>query len=120
LIEGYEYCPSIRNLRPERRLSGFVGVLTIIGCIAGGLIAVAGVLGANCAPQEAAAIGVACAVITYCLARAASEIGQSLLKADQKRLPMGLTPCLDCGKPVSIEAIECPQCGRVLKSYENS
>jgi magnesium-transporting ATPase (P-type) len=54
-------------------------VLTIIGSVIGGLIVLGGVLGASGAPQEAAAaaIGVACAVIPYCLARAVSEIGKS-------------------------------------------
>jgi hypothetical protein len=97
-------------------------VLTIIGCIVGGFIAVAGILGANGAPQEAAAaaVGVACAVIPYCLARAASEMGQSFLRIDRKNLHMGLSPCFDCGEPVSTEALEGPHCGRVLKSYEKS
>ncbi len=54
-------------------------VLTIIGSVIGGLIVCAGVLGASGAPQEAAAaaMGVAFAVIPYCLARAVSEIGKS-------------------------------------------
>lgn len=50
--------------------------LTIIGSLLGGLTTLVGVVAAKGAPQEAAAaaIGVAFAVIPYCLARAASEI----------------------------------------------
>jgi ammonia channel protein AmtB len=51
-------------------------LLTILGSLFGALVGLVGVLGANGAPQEAAAaaIGVACAVIPYCLARAVSEL----------------------------------------------
>lgn len=51
-------------------------ILTILGTILGGAIALLGVMNAKGAPQEAAAaaVGVACAVIPYCLARAVSEI----------------------------------------------
>jgi sugar phosphate permease len=54
-------------------------VLTIIGSLIGGLVTFGGVVAATGAPQEAAAaaMGVACAVIPYCLARAVSEIGKS-------------------------------------------
>lgn len=54
-------------------------IITIIGSILGALTAFAGVAGANGAPQEAAAaaMGLAFAVIPYCLARAASEISNS-------------------------------------------
>lgn len=57
--------------------------LTIIGSVLGGLVSVVGVLAATGAPQEAAAaaIGVACAVIPYCLARAVSEISDSSTSA---------------------------------------
>jgi hypothetical protein len=50
--------------------------LTILGSLLGAFIAVTGVMNANGAPQEAAAaaMGVACAVIPYCLARAVAEI----------------------------------------------
>lgn len=50
-------------------------VLTAIGSILGGLVTLIGVTEANGAPQEAAAaaIGIALAVIPYCLARAVSE-----------------------------------------------
>jgi len=52
-------------------------LLTIIGSTLGGLIAIFGVLNANGAPQEcsSAAIGLALAVIPYCLARAVAELG---------------------------------------------
>jgi hypothetical protein len=53
-------------------------IVTIVGSILGALIAVFGVAGAESAPQEAAAaaVGVAAAVIPYCLARAVSELGK--------------------------------------------
>lgn len=57
-------------------MTKFSWILTIAGSILGGLIAGIGVLAAKGAPQEAAsaAIGLALAVIPYCLARAVSEI----------------------------------------------
>ncbi len=56
----------------------FFWIVTIISSSLGGLFAFGGVAFANGAPQEAAAaaIGVACAVIPYCIARAVSEIGR--------------------------------------------
>jgi len=52
--------------------------ITAIGAILGALTAVGGVMAANGAPQEAAAaaVGVAFAVIPYCLAKAVSEYGK--------------------------------------------
>lgn len=60
-------------------MKSFLWTLTVIGSVLGGLVALVGVWGATGAPQEAAAaaIGVACAVIPYCLARAVSEINDS-------------------------------------------
>lgn len=57
-------------------MKSFLWTLTVLGCVVGGFVALVGVGGATGAPQEAAAaaIGVACAVIPYCLARAVSEI----------------------------------------------
>ena len=54
----------------------FFWIMTIFGCLLGGLITVGGALLSTGAPQQgaAAAIGVACAVIPYCFARAISEI----------------------------------------------
>ena len=54
-------------------------VLTILGSMLGAVIAFFGVIAANGAPQEAssAAIGIACAVVPYCLARGVSELGKS-------------------------------------------
>ena len=51
-------------------------VFTLLGSLLGGLFGVLGLLTAHGAPQEAAAaaIAVACAVIPYCFARAASEL----------------------------------------------
>ena len=56
----------------------FLWILVIIGSILGGLIAFIGVTAAKGAPQEAAAaaMGIAFAVIPYCLARAVSEMGK--------------------------------------------
>jgi len=56
----------------------FLWVLTAIGSVLGGLVVLIGVTAAKGAPQEAAAaaIGIAFAVIPYCLARAASEMGK--------------------------------------------
>ena len=55
----------------------FLWIVTIIASIIGALLAFVGVVAANGAPQEAAAaaVGLACAVIPYCLARAVSELG---------------------------------------------
>ena len=57
-------------------MTKFLWGLTLIGSILGGIVVLLGVLGANGAPQEAAAaaIGVSLAVVPYCLARAASEL----------------------------------------------
>ena len=56
----------------------FLWVLTMIGSVLGGLVVLCGVIGANGAPQDAAAaaVGIAMAAIPYCLARAASEMGK--------------------------------------------
>ena len=56
----------------------FLWVLTMIGSVLGGLVVLFGVIGANGAPQDAAAaaVGIAMAAIPYCLARAASEMGK--------------------------------------------
>jgi hypothetical protein len=53
----------------------FLWIVVIAGSLIGGSIAFFGVMLANGAPQEAAAaaVGLACAAIPYCLARAASE-----------------------------------------------
>ncbi|MBM3273184.1 hypothetical protein FJY94_08100 [Candidatus Kaiserbacteria bacterium] len=58
-------------------------VVTAIGSALGALIAFFGMFAANGAPQEAAAaaMGIAFAVIPYCLARAVTEIGAAK-KAD--------------------------------------
>ena len=55
----------------------FLWKLSALGSVLGGLVALIGVTAANGAPQEAAAaaMGIAFAVIPYCLARAASEMG---------------------------------------------
>jgi hypothetical protein len=55
----------------------FLWALTVLSAVLGGVVVTFGVFAASGAPQEAAAaaIGVALAVIPYCLARAVSEIG---------------------------------------------
>lgn len=52
-------------------------ILTIVGVIVGGIIVLVGVFLPG-APQQAAAaaIGLACAILPYCLARAVSEINK--------------------------------------------
>jgi hypothetical protein len=54
-------------------------VLTILGSCIGALILIVGFLGANGAPQEAAAgaVGAAFAVVPYCFARALSELSRT-------------------------------------------
>jgi hypothetical protein len=59
-------------------------ILTIIGSVIGGLMTVVGILRAIAVQTNGelvggsmAAIGVGCAVIPYCLARAVSEMGKS-------------------------------------------
>ena len=54
----------------------FLWKMTAAGSLLGGLFAIAGAVFAKSAPQEAAAaaVGVAAAVIPYCLARAYSEM----------------------------------------------
>jgi hypothetical protein len=56
----------------------FLWITTAICSVIGGLTAVVGISAANGAPQEAAAaaMGVAFAVIPYCLAKAVSEYGK--------------------------------------------
>ncbi len=50
-------------------------LITIMGALFGGAILAVGFASANGAPQQAAAaaLGIGCAVIPYCLARAISE-----------------------------------------------
>lgn len=57
-------------------MAKFMWVVTILSSVMGALFAYAGIKGANGAPQEAAAaaIGLACAVIPYCIARALGEL----------------------------------------------
>jgi hypothetical protein len=57
-------------------MTKFGSVATLVGSSLGALIFIVGFLGANGAPQEAAAsaAGVALAVIPYCFARALKEL----------------------------------------------
>jgi len=59
-------------------MKAFLWVITILGSLLGGGVLVFGVIGAQGAPQEAAAaaIGIGLAVIPYCLARAVAEMGK--------------------------------------------
>jgi hypothetical protein len=54
----------------------FVWLITFVGALVGGLFLLIAFFGSNGAPQQAAgaAIGIGCAVIPYCLARAVSEL----------------------------------------------
>jgi hypothetical protein len=65
----------------------FLNGLAFLGALIGALVATFGVLEANGAPQEAAAaaIGMAWAVIPYCMARLAME-GERY-RAEQKAKP---------------------------------
>lgn len=60
--------------------------LTILGSLLGGFILFSGIAEARSAPQQAAAaaMGAACAVIPYCLARAVSELGGKAQAAPPK------------------------------------
>ena len=65
-------------------IKNFLWILTSLGSVLGGLITVVGILRAIAAQQNGelvggsmAAMGVGCAVIPYCLARAVSEMGKS-------------------------------------------
>lgn len=53
-------------------------ITTIISSGLGGFVAIEGIANASSAPQQAAAaaMGVAFAVIPYCIARAVSELGK--------------------------------------------
>lgn len=57
----------------------FAWVMTMIGCVLGGIVVLFGIFGANGAPQQAASagIGISLAAIPYCFARAVSEVGKS-------------------------------------------
>lgn len=56
----------------------FLWIITAMSSVLGALTAIVGISAANGAPQEAAAaaMGVAFAVIPYCLAKAVSEYGK--------------------------------------------
>lgn len=62
--------------KPGYIMTKFLWTLTILGSVLGAVTAAIGVVAAKGAPQEAsaAAIGIALAVIPYCLARAVSEL----------------------------------------------
>jgi len=91
-------------------MNRFLWVLTLLGCIVGALIDVAGVVLAKGAPQEAsaAAIAVACAVIPYCLARAAGELDRSNTRK-----------CPYCAENIREEAERCKFFTNELPDREN-
>lgn len=65
------------NAQKGKGMKTFLWAITALGSVLGSLIVIFGVTNATGAPQEAAAaaIGLSFAVIPYCLARAASELG---------------------------------------------
>ena len=63
----------------------FLWMLTIIGAVSGGVILFFRLIDAKSASQGAA-IGIACAVIPYCLARATSEIDKIVQKGNRVAL----------------------------------
>ena len=96
----------------------FLWAVTIIGSVLGGLTIIFGLAGAEGAPQEAAAaaIGVAFAVIPYCLARAVSEMGS-------KAVEQATVPKKDDPGPVEAKKPDQPVSGeesvrRALKAQE--
>ncbi len=68
----------------HRGLLTFLWVLTILGTLIGGGLFALGWMSATSAPQEAAAgaLGIALAVIPYCLARAVQELNRMDDKPD--------------------------------------
>jgi len=58
------------------KLAKFMWIVTIVMSLIGALVGFGGMLLAKSAPQEAAAaaMGLTCAVIPYCIARAFSEL----------------------------------------------
>jgi DNA-directed RNA polymerase subunit RPC12/RpoP len=105
-------------------MNKFLWVLTVLGCVIGGLIGVGGVVLANGAPQEAAAaaIAVACAVIPYCLARAADELGKNNRQCPYcaGSIKKESEICKFCKNELPYEedllpaTVECPACKREL------
>lgn len=70
-----------RPIPPTKQESWLVSacwVLTVIGSLLGIVIVCFGMIMAQSAPQEAVVVslGIACAVVPYCLARAASELSK--------------------------------------------
>lgn len=88
----------------------FLWFLAVIGAVIGALIMFFGVSAAKSAPQEAAiaAIGIASAVIPYCLARAVAAIESmnSLEKYNES--------CPECKEVVRSDALKCKHCGATL------
>lgn len=91
-------------------MTRFLWVLTAIGSVLGALVALIGIMGAKGAPQEAAAaaIGIAFAVIPYCLARAASAM--ELINSFENNN----ASCSECKESVRRDAKKCKHCGSTL------
>jgi hypothetical protein len=73
-----------RNVVIDSGANNYLWIFTIIGSVGGGLLAILGILkfvagqpNGELVGGSMAAMGVACAVIPYCLARAVSEMGKS-------------------------------------------
>ena len=77
----------------------FLWGVTVISSFVGGLCLMLAFVAANGAPQEAAlaAMGVAFAVIPYCIARASAVLGR--------------VECLQCAELIRGQAKQCPYCG---------
>jgi DNA-directed RNA polymerase subunit RPC12/RpoP len=101
----------------------FFWVITLAGCVIGGLIGVLGVVGAHSAPQEAAAasIAVACAVIPYCFARAFDELDRQVegRPTESKTLSVDSRKCPYCAESIKKEAEICRFCKKELPSEED-
>ena len=89
-------------------------VITTICSVLGALTAVIGILAANGAPQEAAAaaMGVAFAVIPYCLARAVSEsmVALPTTEAQPKVASENYSPCKKCSESIIHNSKICRFC----------
>ena len=89
-----------------------IWLLTIVGCLVGGLLLYITVTSASGAPQEAAgaAIAVACAVIPYCFARSL----QLWNSGKQPINPKLNQICPFCGKVIMTGVAKCCHCASTL------
>jgi hypothetical protein len=95
----------------------FLWVLTIIGSVLGGLTLFASIVFTSGAPQQGAlaAVAVGFAVIPYCLARAAAQIGKRKVDrvADEAEAVFSgaMKRSTKCAEIVKSQAIKCRFCG---------